>query len=64
MMTLNYSGQKTFIGIYCGPQESAPNEEVQREYDTLKSHITSLKQNGKVILAGDFNAKLEGNIPE
>ncbi len=56
--------QKTFIGIYYGPQERAPKEEVQREYDTLKSQINSLKQNGKVILAGDFNAKLKVNIPE
>ncbi len=36
---------------------------MQREYDTLKTQINILKQQGDVVLAGDFNAKLELNIP-
>lgn len=56
--------QKTFLGIYYGPQEKTNREDVQREYDALKSQINSLKQKGKVILAGDFNAKLNIKIPE
>ena len=42
------SGKKK-IGVYYGPQERAPKEEVQRELDTLKTHINKLKQNGDVI---------------
>ncbi len=57
------SGERsTYIGVYYGPQEKAPREEVQREYDTLKTHINRLKQSGDVILAGDFNAKLSIKI--
>ncbi len=56
--------KKMYIGVYYGLQERAPKEEVQREFDTLKTHINKLKQDGDVILAGDFNAKLELNIPD
>ncbi len=55
--------QKTFIGIYYGNQEKAPAEEVQSDFDAIKSQINTLKQEGDVILVGDFNAKLKINIP-
>ena len=53
-----------YIGVYYGLQERAQRDEVQREFDTLKTHINKLKQDGDVILAGDFNAKLELSIPQ
>ncbi len=55
--------QKTFIGIYYGNQEKAPTEEVQSDFDAIKSQINTLKQEGDVILVGDFNAKLKISIP-
>ncbi len=42
--------QKTFIGVYYGQQEKAPAEEVQSDFDALKSQINMLKQEGDVIL--------------
>ncbi len=55
--------QKTFVGVFYGKQERAPAEEVQNDYDAIKSQINTLKQEGDVILLGDFNAKLEINMP-
>ncbi len=55
--------QKTFLGIYYGNQEKAPAEEVKSDFDAIKSQIYTLKQEGDVILVGDFNAKLKINIP-
>ncbi len=56
--------QKTFIGVFYGQQEKAPAEEVQSDFDALKSQINTLKQEGDVILVGDFNAKLNIHLPE
>ncbi len=55
--------QTTFVGVYYGKQERAPAEEVQNDIDAIKSQINTLKQEGDIILLGDFNAKLEINIP-
>ncbi len=55
--------QKTFVGVYYGKQERAPAEEVQCEFDAIKSQINTLKQEGDVILCGDFNSKLKVDIP-
>ena len=48
----------TYIGVVYGKQESAPIEEVERQFQTITTHILTLKQKGKIILTGDFNAKL------
>lgn len=58
---IKHGNQKTYIGCYYGPQESAPREEVEREISQLKTQIIKLKKQGRVILTGDFNAKLEIN---
>jgi hypothetical protein len=49
----------TFIGVVYGKQETAPIEEVERQFETWTTHILTLKQRGKVILTGDFNAKIK-----
>ena len=51
----------TFIGVYYGPQENSPSEEVERQYQTLTNHLITLSQQGNVILTGDFNAKVSIN---
>ena len=53
--------QKTYIGTYYGLQEHAPIEEVEREMSQITTQINTLKQKGRIILTGDFNAKLEIN---
>ena len=45
---------KTFIGTYYGPQKNAPSEKIEREM----SQIHKLKTQGRGILTGDFNAKI------
>ena len=55
--------QKTYVGVYYGNQERTPADEVQSDFDAIKSQINTLKQEGGVILLGDFNAKLEINLP-
>ena len=48
----------TFIGVAYGKQENAPIDEVERQFQTITTHILTLKQKGKVILTGDLNAKI------
>ena len=50
---------KTYVGTYYGPQESSPPEEIEREMAQLRTQIIKLKQTGRVILTGDFNAKIK-----
>ena len=54
-------GKPTFIGVIYGKQENAPIEEVERQFQTITTHILTLKQKGKVILTGDMNAKIKIN---
>ena len=58
---LEIPGTKTtdFIGCYYGPQESCKKDEVERQYSIMTTQIHTLKKEGNIILAGDFNAKLE-----
>ena len=49
----------TFVGVVYGKQETAPIEEIERQFETWTTHILTLKQKGKVILTGDFNAKIK-----
>ena len=53
-----------YIGIFYGPQEKCSNEEAQRQYSQITSQINKLSRRGEVILAGDFNAKLQINTEE
>ncbi len=49
----------TFVGVFYGPQENNTKEETERTYSTLEAQIHALRTEGEVVLAGDFNAKLE-----
>lgn len=55
----NTSNRKTYLGVYYGKQETDKIEEVRREFSQLQTQIEKLRMQGNVILAGDFNAKLE-----
>ena len=48
-----------FLGVFYGPQENSPNEEVQTQYANISTQVNKFKTRGHVILMGDFNAKLE-----
>ena len=52
------------IGVFYGPQEKIKLEEANLIYQSLENQITSLKESNKLILGGDFNAKLEVNTKE
>ena len=52
---------KIYIGAYYGKQENEKLETVEREFSLLTTQIIRLKQDGHIILAGDFNAKIEIN---
>ena len=58
---VKHGNQKTFIGTYYGPQESANREDVETEYSQITTQIAKLKEKGQVILTGDFNAKIKIN---
>ena len=53
-----HANNKVFIGIFYGPQEKCSNEEAERQYGQITTQINKLKNEGQVILMGDFNAKL------
>jgi len=50
--------ERMYIGCFYGPQENANSEWVESQYAKLGEQVTVLKRKGKVILTGDFNAKL------
>ena len=52
------SYQPLYIGIFYGPQEKENKEETEAQYAQIITEIEQLKQKGKIILTGDFNAKL------
>lgn len=47
------------IGGFYGKQENEKKEKVEHEYSQLSTQVIRLKRDGHVILAGDFNAKIE-----
>ena len=47
-----------FIGCFYGKQETDPTEDAQHALNKLQDSITKLKTQGKVIIIGDFNAKI------
>ena len=42
-------GKPTFIGVLYGKQENAPIEEVERQFQTITTHILTLRQKGRII---------------
>ena len=55
---IKQGNNKTFIGTYYRPQENAPSEKTEREMSQIRTQILKLKTHGRVILTGDFNAKI------
>ena len=49
------------IGVVDGPQENEKIEKVRQIYNALDIQIKQKSINNEVILAGDFNAKLQVN---
>ncbi len=56
---LKQKNHKRAIGVFIGPQEREPIEERQRQLNILQTQILQIKQEAKVILTGDFNARLK-----
>ena len=54
---------KLYIGTYYGQQENTPIENIDREMNELRTQINRLKQEGGIILTGDFNAKINIDQP-
>ena len=48
-----------FLGCYYGLQEKADVENVTTQFEQLKTQVSMLNHKEAVIIAGDFNAKLE-----
>ena len=46
------------IGIFYGPQENECREKVEKIYSVVATQINTIKQTHKIVLTGDFNAKL------
>ena len=46
------------VGNFYGPQENEQRQKVKTIYRNLRTQIIQAKQEGPVILTGDFNAKL------
>ena len=46
------------MGNFYGPQENEKGQKVKTIYRKLRTQIIQAKQEGTVILTGDFNAKL------
>ena len=58
------SKDKIHIGTYYGKQENTQADTVEREMNELKVQINRLKEQGGIILTGDFNAKIGINQPK
>ena len=46
------------IGVFYGPQENECREKVEKIYSVVATQINTIKQTHKIVLTGDFNAKL------
>ena len=59
------SGKPLALGAFYGMQENAQVEELDRQYNMLRTQLHQIMTEHNVILIGDFNAKLQvekGNI--
>ena len=63
-LRMNITKHPLIIGIFYGPQENAPQEEIERQYSQITTQINKLKRKGDIILTGDFNAKLKITTPK
>ena len=54
---INQGTRKTFIGVYYGPQETANNEDVEKEYSQIYAQITKLKKERRSNPNGRFQFK-------
>ena len=52
-----------YFGCYYGLQEKAEKEQVNAQFEHLKTQVTMIQHKGSIILAGDFNAKLKSVEP-
>ena len=59
-----HQSNKVFIGVYYGKQENESQEVIEREFSQIKTQVVKLKQQGPIILTGDFNAKIRINKQE
>jgi exonuclease III len=48
----------TFICCFYGKQECDPEDQVQAGMDALSRDINQLKQQGEIVILGDFNSKI------
>ena len=53
-----------YFGCYYGLQEKAEKEQVNTQFEHLKTQVTMIQHKGSVVLAGDFNAKLKCTEPD
>ena len=56
--TINKKTKQLAIGIFYGPQENECREKVEKIYSVVATQINTIKQTHKIVLTGDFNAKL------
>ena len=57
-LTIKTKKEKITIGNFYGPQESEQRQIIKNTYRNLRTQIIKAKEEGPVILTGDFNAKL------
>ena len=48
-----------YLGCYYGLQEKSGIDKVERQYEHLKTQVAMVSHKGKVVLAGDFNSKVQ-----
>ena len=64
LMTLRHPLTKnrsvTSVSVY-SPKLDSSDDEIDRFYDTLYSTIRTISRNGKIIMLGDFNARVGRN---
>ncbi len=49
----------TYIGTYYGPQKATNLETIENEFSQITTQINRIKNKGRIILTGDFNAKIK-----
>jgi hypothetical protein len=47
------------IGVFYGKQENENRETIEKQFNSLTTQINQIRQDSRIILTGDFNAKLQ-----
>jgi hypothetical protein len=47
------------IGVFYGKQENENRETIEKQFNTLTTQINQIRQDSRIILTVDFNAKLQ-----